>query len=169
MCIFLLWDQIYTTCGFKMHFGHDFRPIVMKFFSILKWSNNGTITIPMFFNTYMLTLNSAQQKVSKKLIFAKIEGGGESKSHKIDYFFGLTEISGRFSGQWSQKSAGSNFIAQFTTNFRGSEFGPKEKKLDLFKVRWWRNLKNRVHPPPPLQKLTLPDRHWCSAMVRVTS
>ena len=76
-------------------------------------------------------------------------GGGESKSHKIDYFFGLTEISGRFPGRGPRKLAEWNFLTQLTTNFCGFEFGSKEKKLDSFKVREWRSLKNKFHPPPP--------------------
>ena len=65
----------------------------------------------------------------------KFNGGGKPNTHKIEYFFGLTEISGRIFGRKFRKLAESNFMAEIITTFRGFEFEAIEQKLFNFKVK----------------------------------
>ena len=72
--------------------------------------------------------------------------GGKRKTHKIDYFFELTEIYGPIFGQKFLKWAESKFVARLMATFRNFEFGSKTKKLCNFKVRKCKIFKNSVYP-----------------------
>ena len=51
---------------------------------------------------FSCTQNGSLKKENDK---EKFNGGGNLKTYKKPYFFHVTEISGRFAGQGSQKSA----------------------------------------------------------------
>ena len=73
--------------------------------------------------------------------------GGKPKTHKMGYFFDLTEISGRNFGRKVRKSAECKFVAKLIPTFRGFEFEAKTKKLEGFKVRECEIFENRFYPP----------------------
>ena len=97
--------------------------------------------------TCVLTFNKKNKIFFQNPIPNKFNGGGKSKTDKIEYFFVLTEISGRIFGRKFWKSAESKFCAKIITTFRGFEFGPKEKKLCHFKVSGCKIFKKCVYPP----------------------
>ena len=74
-------------------------------------------------------LKQKKENFFSKLNTEKIQWGGKPKTHKIGYFFGLTEISGRIFGRKFRKSAGSKFLAELMATFCGFEFEAKTKKL----------------------------------------
>ena len=97
--------------------------------------------------TYVLTLNKKNKIFFQNRITKKFNGGGKLKTHKMDYFFELTEISGRIFGRKFLKWAESKFVARLMATFRNFEFGSKTKKLCNFKVRECKIFKNSVYPP----------------------
>ena len=112
--------------------------------------------------TCVLTFNKKNNFFFQNPIRKKFNGGGKSKTHKIEYFFGLTEISGRIFGRKFLKSAGSKYMAKINTTFRGFKFEAIEQKLFNFKVKKWKKFKNDFYHPH--RKWSLRIRHRLSEM-----
>ena len=141
-----------------------FERTVSTFFSKMKFPRNQQKKVIPISRSYVLTLIKKIKNFFRGDLSKKFEGGGKPKTRKKQYFFGLTEISGKHLGRLVHKLAEWNFLAEISPSFSGLNFDWKIKKLYNFKNRRCEILKNTVYHP--LQKWTFPIPQRIPGMTR---